>query len=859
MQELRQSTAVTVKIGPFLDDTTGKDPETALTIAQADVRLSKNGGNMAQKNESTSCSHDELGVYDCPLDATDTNTLGRLRLDVQESGALPVWKEFMVVTQNYWDSKYGTDKLQVDVTQIADGVITAAKIGADAITADKIADAAIDNATFAADVGSTAYASNIIALAVRKVLDELNLNHLMKDAVADGDDMTAEIADGTVLSNILTQAGDTSAFIRALSTLEALGVKLGAIAVTGAAINLPAESYNLTTGTQSSGTYADTAALDGTYHEHTDVGNAMDLYYQFDVGGDGIPVSCTITGYGTGQNDAWLIQAYNWGTSTWDQVGRLPGYNGSENQVWIPNLLIGHVGTVGADIGKVRIRFVNDGALSTATLHIDQIFVSKAVVVRTAGYQNGAIWVNTNGSNTKTEDFVDGTADNPVSTWAAALALSASLGIKRFRITAGSSITLSGDSTGYTLLGSHPWTLDLNGQVVEDAHFEGADVTGTGTSGTGAVYFKDCHLDTVVLGKAHIVKSSLITKLTLSDAETYILDECYSGGGATTPEIDFGAAVGDSIVRLAGWSGGIEISNLNATGTDKFTIQGTGKVILAASCAGGTVGIHGHITLEDNVVGGFSGTLNDDGRIDVDQINAEVDTALADYGANTTTPPTVGEIRTEMEANGSKLDHLWEMTEDDAGVRRLTAHALGEAPTGGLSAQETRDAMKLAPSAGAPAAGSIDKHLDDASTHSAADVWAVGTRTLTSFGTLIADIWNRLTSALTTDGSIGKLIVDYLDAKISNIPGAISDAATITEDTLDVNGAALGKAVVSGNAVTGAVVAVYADSDTDCKTVLYDSRTDGDGGYAVQVVAGATYRVKIFTSGYASSVKRVTV
>lgn len=32
---------------------------------------------------------------------------------------------------------------------------------------------------------------------------------------------------------------------------------------------------------------------------------------------------------------------------------------------------------------------------------------------------------------------------------------------------------------------------------------------------------------------------------------------------------------------------------------------------------------------------------------------------------------------------------------------------------GGLTAQETRDAMKLAPTAGDPAAGSVDKHLDD--------------------------------------------------------------------------------------------------------------------------------------------------
>jgi len=35
-----------------------------------------------------------------------------------------------------------------------------------------------------------------------------------------------------------------------------------------------------------------------------------------------------------------------------------------------------------------------------------------------------------------------------------------------------------------------------------------------------------------------------------------------------------------------------------------------------------------------------------------------------------------------LEINGSKLDHIWETTEDDAGVRRFTANALEEAPSG---------------------------------------------------------------------------------------------------------------------------------------------------------------------------------
>lgn len=70
----------------------------------------------------------------------------------------------------------------IAVENIKDAAITAAKLAADCITAAKIAAAAINNATFAADVGSTAYATNKIALAVRKALDELNLDHLVQTA-----------------------------------------------------------------------------------------------------------------------------------------------------------------------------------------------------------------------------------------------------------------------------------------------------------------------------------------------------------------------------------------------------------------------------------------------------------------------------------------------------------------------------------------------------------------------------------------------------------------------------------------------------------------------------------------------------
>ncbi|RLG44995.1 MAG: hypothetical protein DRN81_03160 [Thermoproteota archaeon] len=135
---VKQSTSVTLLIGPFLDSTDGNTAETGLTISQADVRLSKNGGNMAQKNESTACTHDELGYYTCPLDATDTNTLGILKIMVHETGALPVWMEAEVLTANVFDTMYSTDQLDVNVTNVAGTAQTGNDNGADinAILAD---------------------------------------------------------------------------------------------------------------------------------------------------------------------------------------------------------------------------------------------------------------------------------------------------------------------------------------------------------------------------------------------------------------------------------------------------------------------------------------------------------------------------------------------------------------------------------------------------------------------------------------------------------------------------------------------------------------------------------------------------
>lgn len=237
MRYLKQSTSVDVPIGPFLDEVDARTPETALTITQPDIRLKKNGANWAQKNAAQTLSHEENGFYEVTLDATDTGTLGLLRLAVFESGALPVWEDFMVVTANVYDSLFSTDVLDVSVTQVngtaapnlvggrfdasvgamAAGVITAAAhavgaidaaaIAADAIgaselatdAANEIADALLDRAN-AIETGLTLrQALRLIAAAdAAKLSGAATTTVTIRNAVADSKDrITATVdADG---------------------------------------------------------------------------------------------------------------------------------------------------------------------------------------------------------------------------------------------------------------------------------------------------------------------------------------------------------------------------------------------------------------------------------------------------------------------------------------------------------------------------------------------------------------------------------------------------------------------------------------------------------------------------------------
>lgn len=137
---LKQSTAVDVALGPFVDSTDGVTPETALTIAQSDVRVKKNNGAWSGKSDAASGTHEENGWYELALNATDTGTLGILIIAVNVAGALPVWREFLVVPANMWDALVaGSVRLDVSVGAMQPNVLTAGVINTGAIDANAMA------------------------------------------------------------------------------------------------------------------------------------------------------------------------------------------------------------------------------------------------------------------------------------------------------------------------------------------------------------------------------------------------------------------------------------------------------------------------------------------------------------------------------------------------------------------------------------------------------------------------------------------------------------------------------------------------------------------------------------------------
>lgn len=121
---LKQSTSAVIKLGPFVDKEDGVTLETGLVSAldheASGIMLSKNGGTLAVRHATvTASTYDAHGFYAVTLDPTDTNTLGRLTVVYTDPATcLAVWLDCMVMPAAVFDSLFGTDKLDVELSSV---------------------------------------------------------------------------------------------------------------------------------------------------------------------------------------------------------------------------------------------------------------------------------------------------------------------------------------------------------------------------------------------------------------------------------------------------------------------------------------------------------------------------------------------------------------------------------------------------------------------------------------------------------------------------------------------------------------------------------------------------------------------
>ncbi len=162
--ELKQSTTVTITVGPLVAASDGDTEQTGKTLADTDFFLSKNGGVKAVPSDTNDATEDAHGIYRKQIHGTDTGTLGLLTVYIHFTDSLYLRQDYQVVTANYWDSKYSTDKLQVDVTQWIGTAVTLSTGNKPDVNIDEISDDTTAPGNLELMFDGTGYAGGTIKL-----------------------------------------------------------------------------------------------------------------------------------------------------------------------------------------------------------------------------------------------------------------------------------------------------------------------------------------------------------------------------------------------------------------------------------------------------------------------------------------------------------------------------------------------------------------------------------------------------------------------------------------------------------------------------------------------------------------------
>jgi hypothetical protein len=377
--------------------------------------------------------------------------------------------------------------------------------------------------------------------------------------------------------------------------------QLDQLAITGSAVNKSYDSVDVVSGV-AVGSPDNTIAFDQVYYQVTENGaGAILIDFDFLIGSDGVATAFTFKGRlqeSNPQDQEMIVQAYNYNTTDWDQIGKFAGNVGTPVDLadsW--DLFTSHVGIDDPNRGKVQIRFVGTGLSAGDALFIDQIFTSYTVISRTVGYAGGLAYIDTENGYTGTELYVNGVADHKSKTWTEVLAIMTGMGLNGVEVSQGSSITLAVDLLNTAVRGLD-YILLPDGYQIDNCTIVGAVLPlGVIAGNGGSLLLETCKIGNITVPEIAIVGCALAGKITASESGTYFTDRCASAiAGTDTPEFDFNS-IEDIFLNLRHYSGGMKLSNMIASSV--VSVEGHGQLVIDASCEGGTISVRGHFQITD--------------------------------------------------------------------------------------------------------------------------------------------------------------------------------------------------------------------------------------------------------------------
>ena len=222
-------------------------------------------------------------------------------------------------------------------------------------------------------------------------------------------------------------------------------------------------------------------------------------------------------------------------------------------------------------------------------------------------------------------------------------------------------------------------------------------IGGTAQSATDLKDFADTGYDPTT----HKVQGVVLTDTCTTNTDMRGTDNAYTGTPPTVTAIR--QEMDTNSTQLAALVTGVHVTSIGEAVIDSNAVasdisneitEGVWDVPRSWHTISGSFG-EGVSSVQGNVTGNVAGSVNSvTSDVNVAELGPGVIVSTSlDAGAitaiqNGLSTHSAADVVTAIEADGSKLDHLWETTEDDSGVRRFTTNALEQASGTGATAQQ---------------------------------------------------------------------------------------------------------------------------------------------------------------------------